>query len=86
MIDVLDELQAVDGYVQLVLKNGEIQFGKPDCIVYDEDKEGFDTIKTIRFVPWNSTYAVYYKEDEIQNFDEVKKKEIPVLQRHLKGS
>ena len=51
MIDVLDELQAVDGDVQFVLKNGEIQFGKPDCIVYGEDKEGFDTIKTIRFVP-----------------------------------
>lgn len=37
MIDILDELQDVDGYVQLVLKNGEIQFGKPDCIVYGEN-------------------------------------------------
>ncbi len=37
MIDILDELQAVDGYVQLVLKNCEIQFGKPDCIVCDEN-------------------------------------------------
>lgn len=77
MIDILDKLQSVNGYVRLVLKNGEIQFGKPDCIVYDEDEEGFDTIKTIRFEPWDGIYALYYKADEIQSFDEVNEEEIP---------
>ena len=70
MIDILDKLQAVDGYVRLVLKSGEIIFGKPDCIVYDEDEDGYDTIKKIRFEPWGGTYAIYYTIDEIESFDE----------------
>ena len=70
MIDVLDKLQAVDGYVRLILKSGEIVFGKPDCIVYDEDEDGYDTIKTIRFEPIGNEYAKYYKEEDIQEFNE----------------
>lgn len=77
MIDILDELQAVNGYVRMVLKSGEIIFGKPDCIVYDEDDEGFETVKSIRFEPWNEIHATYFREDDIESFDEVKESEIP---------
>lgn len=78
MIDILDKLQAVDGYVRLVLKSGEIVFGKPDCIVYDEDEDGYDTIKSIRFEPWENEYAKYYKEEDIQDFDEYDEEDIPL--------
>jgi len=77
LIDILDKLQAVKGFVRLVLKSGEIMFGKPDCIVYDEDKNGYDTIKKIRFEPWMGGNAKYFKIDEIENFDECKEEEIP---------
>lgn len=77
IMDILDELQNVDGFVRLVLKSGEIVFGKPDCIVYDEDEDGFDTLKKIRFEPWDSEYASYYSEEEIKSFDECDEKEIP---------
>lgn len=77
MIDILDKLQAVDGFVRLVLTSGEIIFGKPDCIVYDEDEEGYDTIKTIRFEPWGNEHARYFKEEEVKEFDAWEEDDIP---------
>lgn len=77
MIDILDKLQNVDGFVRLVLKTGEVMFGHPDCIVWDEDAEGYDTIKTIRFEPYFSRFAVYFKVDEVESYDEYDEDEIP---------
>ena len=59
-MDILDELQAVKGFVRLELYSGEIVFGKPDCIVYDVDDDG-DVTKD----------AVYYGLDEIKSFREI---------------
>lgn len=70
MIDILDRLQNVDGFVRLVLKSGEIMFGHPDCVVWDEDEDGWATVKTIRFEPYFSNQAVYFKTDEIESFEE----------------
>ena len=78
--DILDRLQEVNGYVRLVMASGEIIFGRPQCIVYDEDNEGWETIKTIMFHPWNSIHPVFFTEEEIKSFDEWKKDEIPPVE------
>lgn len=77
MIDILDKLQAVNGYVRLVLKSGEIMFGKPDCVVWDEDEDGYDTIKTIRFEPFEGGFAKYFKMEDVESFDECEEEDIP---------
>ncbi len=69
-IDILDKLQNVDGYVRLVLKSGEIMYGKPDCIVHDEDEEGWETIRKIRFEPVGCQHAKYFMTDEIESFNQ----------------
>lgn len=77
MIDILDKLQNVDGFVRLITKSGEIMFGHPDCIVWDEDEQGWETVKTLRFEPYFSNQSVYLKVDEIESFDEYEESEIP---------
>ena len=73
MMDILDQLQAIKGVVQLELHSGEMMLGKPDCIVYDEDDNGDETIKKIRFEPYQEPYAVYYGLDDIKGFREIGK-------------
>lgn len=68
-IDILDRLQAENGTVRLFLRNGDSIIGEPDCIVYDEDEEGYDTIKQIRFEPQDSEFAMYYTEEEIHHYE-----------------
>lgn len=80
MIDILDELQAVNSHVRLVLKSGEIMFGKPDCIVWDEDEDGWETVKTIRFEPFEGGHAKYFKEEDVESFDEWAEEEIPLFE------
>lgn len=77
MLDILDKLQEEQGYVRLVLTSEEITFGMPDCIVYDEDEDGDETIKKIRFEPWGEQYAVYYGVNDIKAFDHIDEKDIP---------
>ena len=79
-IDILDRLQEVNGYVRLVMASGEVIFGRPQCIVYDEDDEGWETVKTIMFEPWNGIHPVFFTEEEIESFDEWKKDEIPPVE------
>lgn len=76
-IDILDRLQVQKGYVRLILANGEIVFGKPDCIVYDDDENGEDVIKQIRFEQWDEYYAKYYGVDDIREFDPIDEDDIP---------
>lgn len=71
MMDILDKLQEIHGVVQIELYSGERLLGRPDCIVYDEDDEGWDTIKKIRFEPLQEPYAVYFGLDEIKSFREI---------------
>ena len=77
MIDILDKLQVQKGYVRLVLSSGEIVFGKPDCIVYDEDENGDETIKQLRFEQWDELYAKYYGVEDIKEYDPIDEDDIP---------
>lgn len=77
MIDILDRLQDEDGYVRLVLKSGKIVFGIPQCIVYDEDDEGWETVKQIMFDPWDGLHSVFYKEEDIESYDTCNEEDIP---------
>lgn len=71
MIDILDELQNINGLVKLTLTSGETVFGVPDCIVWDEDEEGWETIKNIRVEPVDSVFAKYYKVEDIKSYEEI---------------
>ena len=71
-IDVLDMLQEMNDYVKLVLTSGEIIIGLPHCIVYDEDEDGWETIKYIKFDPWKGQHSRFFKEEEIESFEEWK--------------
>lgn len=76
-IDILDSLQDINGYVRPVLTSGEVLFGRPQCIVYNEDNESWETVKTIMFDPWNGIHSVFFTEEEIESFEEWEKDEIP---------
>ena len=76
-LDILDKLQAAHSYVRLFLTNGEAIFGYPHCIVYEEDEEGYETIKTIRFIPYFGIHDKYYKEHEIKSFEPIAEEDIP---------
>lgn len=68
MLDILDRLQAENGLVRLVLSNGMIAYGKPDCIVYDEYGDGDEVYKMIRFEPLNETQAVHLRLHDIAEY------------------
>lgn len=77
MMDILDKLQSEDGYVRIVMSSGAIMFGKPDCIVYDEDENGDEIIKKIRFETWGEPYADYFGIDDIAEYDQIDEEDIP---------
>ena len=80
VIDILDRLRAHKGFVRLVLESGEIVYGKPDCIVYDEDENGDEVIKLIRFEQRGKMFAKYYGVDDIREFTPVDEGDIPPAQ------
>lgn len=71
--DILDELESEDGFVRLVLTSGEIIFGKPDCIVIDDE----DDEEKIRFENWDMSHASYFGVKDIQSFEPCDEKDIP---------
>lgn len=76
-IDILDKLQDEEGFVRLVLASGEIVFGRPQCIVYDEDEDGWETIKMIMVEPWFGLHNVFYKLEDIESYDPIAEEDIP---------
>lgn len=74
-LDILDELEKEKGYVRLVLSSGEIVFGKPDCIIVDEDDE-----EKIRFENWDMSPASYYGINDIESFDPYDEEDIPAYE------
>ena len=76
-LDILDRLQDEEGFVRLVLTSGEITFGKPKSIVYDEDEEGWETIKTIMFEPFMGEHMMFYGLDDVESYEPYKEEEIP---------
>lgn len=77
--DILDDLQAEEGFVELTLVSGEKVFGKPDCITWDGE-DGLD--KHIRFLPFynlNDT-GIYYSAEDIKSFMPCTEDGIPVYE------
>ena len=56
MIDILDELQDVNGYVKVLLRSGDVLYGVPDCVEFDDNEETGEIIKSICFIPMNKKY------------------------------
>lgn len=77
--DILDELQAESGYVELTLSSGEKVYGKPDCITWGGEDE---LDKELRFIPYYSlnNRAVYYRVEDIASYVSCVEDEIPVCE------
>ena len=75
-IDILDELEAEESYVELTLSTGEKVYGFPDCVVWNGEEE---LDKEIRFIPYYSinNRAVYYGLADIVSYILCKESEIP---------
>ena len=57
MFDILDELQDVNSYVKVLLRSGEILYGVPDCVEFDDDEETGEIVKSLLFIPMNKKYV-----------------------------
>lgn len=76
-LDIIDRLDAEEGYVQLTLKTGGIEFGQPVCISYNEDENGWDTIKRIIFKPYFGLHSKDYGLDDIESYEPIDEEDIP---------
>jgi len=79
-IDILDQLENTSSYVRLVLKNGQIEYGYPENIVFLENEEGWETIKRIVFSPYYAVSVSQWKDyglEDIESFEPVKEEDIP---------
>ena len=65
--DIIDKLEAEDGFVELTLSDGSMVVGKPDFIDWDGE-DGLD--KKIRFVPINRPFhrGIYYRAEDIISY------------------
>ena len=81
MIDILDELQEVNSYVKVHLRSGDILYGVPDIVEFDDDEETGEIIKSIHFFAMNKKYAYYLREDEVESYTKCRKEDIPESER-----
>ena len=72
-LDVLDYMQDEVGLMKVRLTDGSVIYGVADCIVMDEDEEGFDTIRNIKFNVLGKNPIFLYPED-IKSYEMVKVK------------
>lgn len=70
--DILDRLQEEEGYVRLHLSNGKTLCGLPQCVVYDEDENGWDTVKSIMFDPYPFDHSIFLSATEIASYECIK--------------
>lgn len=82
MIDILDELQDVNGYVKVLLHSGDVLYGVPDCVEFDDDEETGEIIKSILFFPMNKKYVYNLTESDIVSFTECRKEDIPESEKN----
>ena len=82
MIDILDELQDVNKYVKVLLRSGDVLYGVPDIIEFDDDEETGEIIKSILFFPMNKKYVYNLTEDDIVSFTECRKGDIPESEKN----
>lgn len=67
-IDILDKLQSETGYVKVVLKSGKIEYGRADCVFFDEDEEG-DEEKQILFYPYGKKLPKALALKEVSDYE-----------------
>lgn len=82
MIDILDELQDVNGYVKVLLRSGDVLYGVPDCVEFDDDEETGEIIKSICFIPMNKKYMYYLRKDDIESYTKCRKEDIPESEKN----
>ena len=87
MMDILDELESMEGYVRLTLKSGDIIYGRSDCIVFDEierdeeNYEDFEVVESLLFLPMNEKYVYYLTENDVESFSECRIEDIPSTEK-----
>ena len=57
MIDILDELMYTRSYVKVHLRSGDILYGIPDIVEFDDDEETGEIVKSLLFIPMNKKYV-----------------------------
>ena len=75
-IDILDRLQDEETYVQLSLSNGKKICGLPQCVVFDEDENGWDTIKKITFEPYPFGKFCFLGIEDVASYRCISKNEL----------
>ena len=75
-IDVLDQLQSEKGYVKVLLKSGEAEYGKADCIFFDEDEEEREE-KRILFYPYGNQSPKALALEEVVEYERCNESDIP---------
>ena len=75
--DILDVLQEEKGYVRLFLTDGRTLYGLPQCVVFDEDENGWDTVKNLMFELHPHRHPIFLGVEEIVTYERIKKEEIP---------
>ena len=81
MIDILDELQDVNKYVKVLLRSGDVLYGVPDIIEFDDDEETGEIVKSLLFIPMNKKYVYNLTEDDIISYTKCRKEDIPESER-----
>ncbi|MBR3715833.1 MAG: hypothetical protein IKM18_08000 [Clostridia bacterium] len=76
-LDIIDKLDGEEGFVELVLKSGGVEFGEPLGIIYNEDENGWDTIKRILFKPYFGLHSKDYGLDDIASYKPITEDDIP---------
>ena len=76
-LDIIDKLDGEEGFVELILKSGDVVFGEPLGIIYNEDEDGWDTIKRILFKPHLGLYSKDYGLDDIVSYKPIAEEDIP---------
>ena len=67
-LDILDEIEHEDKRIKVLLKSGEVITGVSDCIVYDEDENGEETVKNLRFIN-DGGESRYVYLDEVESYE-----------------
>ena len=76
-LDIIDMLDEEEGFVELVLKSGKKVFGKPLITIWNEDEDGFDSIKRILFKPYFSIHTRDYGLEDIESYIPIDEDDIP---------
>lgn len=76
-IDILDRLQDEEGYVRLTLVNGQTVYGLPQCVVFDEDEDGWETIKRLYFEALPDYRPYFWGTEDIASYQPIERNDIP---------